>query len=492
MSALKKIRIVGAVLIGIQFILSVLIVYFVISLKAIPVKHSLLLAVILGIMAIVEMLMLLKKQSGIAAIIISVLFIGILIYGIYIVRTTDKALESVTGNKVEYEQINVYVKKDDPANSLSEAVQKNYYFGYVDNSNDESIDATVKEINDSHNTNILTQEYASIIDLAAAMDKHEVQAIITSTGMIDVLNSSEEYPNYGDNLKIIMEHEVELEVNKNEAEEKKTIDADRYSIYISGIDTYGSVTLKSRSDVNIIAVMNEVTHTILLISTPRDYYVYLSNSGSTKDKLTHAGIYGIDVSMDTLELIYDTDLTYYVRMNFSGFEGIIDKLGGVDVHSDYTFSFDEYQYYEGENHLDGRGALMFARDRTSFAGGDRQRGENQMQVIKAVFSKLMSSQMLANYSDIMDELSNCFQTNMSKSQIGQFVQEQLDSGKEWKVLTFSVNGGDSEGYCYSLGGNAYVMVPFQEDLDFANKLIRRMMADENITQQEIDAYRETE
>ncbi len=485
---MKKIRIVGAILIGIQFVLSVLMVYYVLSLKSIPVKHSILLAVILGVMALIEMVMLLRKRTGIAAIIISVLFIAILIYGVYIVKTTDKALDSVTGNKVEYEQVNVYVKKDDPVASINEAVSKGYYFGYVEAADNKAVDETIEEINLAESTHIQTQKYDSVVELARALENHEIQSIIISTGLLSALDSTEEYTSYSENLKVIMENEVKLNVEKSENNDNKPIDDKRFCVYISGIDTYGSVTLKSRSDVNIIGVFNEKTHTVLLVSTPRDYYVYLPNSGSTKDKLTHSGIYGIETSMETLEMLYDVSLSYYMRLNFTGFESIIDYLGGVDVESEYSFSVDEYSYDEGTNHLSGEAALMFARERHSFAGGDRQRGENQMQVIKAVISKMMSSQMLSNYSEIMDELSNCFQTNMSKDQVGRLVQTQLDTGESWKVYTYSVNGSDSENYCYSLGGNAYVMEPYQDDIDFANKLINTVLTDGKITQEEIDAH----
>ena len=109
-------------------------------------------------------------------------------------------------------------------------------------------------------------------------------------------------------------------------------------LYISGIDTRGSAIINTRSDVNIIATINTDTKQMLLVSTPRDYFVPLSISNGVPDKLTHAGIYGIDVSMDTLGMLYDISLDDYFRVNFAGFIKIIDALGGVDVNSEEAFT----------------------------------------------------------------------------------------------------------------------------------------------------------
>jgi LCP family protein required for cell wall assembly len=162
-------------------------------------------------------------------------------------------------------------------------------------------------------------------------------------------------------------------------------------VYISGMDTWGHISVASRSDVNILAAVNPQTKQILLVSTPRDYYVPLSISGGAKDKLTHAGIYGIDVSEDTMEMLYDVDIDYYFKLNFSGFEGLIDAMGGITVWSDYDFTVDPIKHYVvGENQLTGLEALAFARERHAFAGGDRQRGTNQMNVIQSVIDKMCS------------------------------------------------------------------------------------------------------
>ena len=208
------------------------------------------------------------------------------------------------------------------------------------------------------------------------------------------------------------------------------------------------------------------------------------------DKLTHAGLYGIGCSMGTLEQIYNVDLNYYVRINFSGFQKIIDKLGGVDVYSQYDFtSITEegtYSFTAGENHLTGEQALGFARSR-NFKDGDRQRGKNQMQVIKATIEKLESSAMLKNYASLMEELGDTFQTNMGKDDVGYLVQSTLEDGN-WKVLTYSVSGSDSMKVCYSLGTEAYVMIPNDGDVAYGNEIIGKVLGGADVSQDEIDNY----
>ena len=269
------------------------------------------------------------------------------------------------------------------------------------------------------------------------------------------------------------------------------IDDDHFCMYFSGIDTYGAVTIRSRSDVNIIGVVNNKTKQLLLISTPRDYYVPLADGKGHMDKLTHAGVYGIECSMDTLGDLYGVEMSNYLRLNFSGFKDIIDNLGGIDVESEYGFTADmlegKYTFSQGTNHLNGDQALAFARERYAFRDGDRQRGRNQMRIIKATVEKLQSSDMLKNYSGVMEEMKGSFQTDMEKGDVGYLVQSTIEDSS-WEVLTYSVGGNDSTKNCYSLGSEAYVMVPNEDDIDYAKTLINKIMSDEVVTQDEINVY----
>lgn len=219
-----------------------------------------------------------------------------------------------------------------------------------------------------------------------------------------------------------------------------------------------------------------------MVSTPRDYYVPLSISNGTKDKLTHAGLYGVDVSMDTLEMLYDIDLNYYFRVNFSGFEELIDALGGITVESDYAFDVEpDFHYVVGENDLTGIEALAFARERHAFSEGDRQRGKNQMAVISGVINKLQTPAVLYHFTDLMSGLGNSFETNMPYSDLATLVRNQISAGGSWDVQTYSVDGTGAKASTYSMSKQLYVMQPDQTTIDKAKELIQAIENDEIVS-----------
>lgn len=230
-----------------------------------------------------------------------------------------------------------------------------------------------------------------------------------------------------------------------------------FTIYISGIDTYGEVSETSRSDVNLIAVVNPKTYQILLVTTPRDYYVPIPGvSGGQKDKLTHAGIYGIDASMRTLGELYETDINYYARLNFTSLIDIVDTLGGVDVYSELAFQTGTesgciVDVQEGWNHLNGEQALAFSRERHALADGDNQRGKNQQAVLTAMLRKCLSPTMLLKAGTIMNQVSSEVETNLSQAQINSLIKYQLNKNATWTIQSVAATGTNDKGYCYSSG-----------------------------------------
>lgn len=233
-----------------------------------------------------------------------------------------------------------------------------------------------------------------------------------------------------------------------------------YVIYISGIDTYGDIATTSRSDVNILAVVNPASKKVLLVTTPRDYYVQLHGTTGVKDKLTHAGIYGVEKSKQTLEDLYGTKVDYTVRINFSSLLKLVDAVGGVDVNSDVAFSAGGYTFVQGINHLDAKQALVFARERHSFSDGDRQRGKDQQKVIEALITKLSQPQMALKLPAILSATNGTFQTNASRNEINAIIQQQLSGAGSWSTESISVDGSGSSAPTYSMSSQLlYVMIP---------------------------------
>ena len=268
--------------------------------------------------------------------------------------------------------------------------------------------------------------------------------------------------------------------------EANKITKEPFVIYLSGVDTRGELTENARSDVNILAAVNPVTKRVALVNTPRDYYVDLAGT-SSKDKLTHAGLYGVETSMETLGNLYGVNVDHYIRINFAGFISIIDALGGVDVYSDQAFTsvgspgyYDPTTFVEGWNHLDGKSALAFARERHAFASGDIQRGINQMKVIDAMLNKIKSPALLMGFSKIMDAASDCFVTSFSQDQISALVRMQLSDFAEWDIESYTVTGTSSSSTkCYSAKGQKlYVMKPDDASVSKAKEMIASVLGGE--------------
>ena len=268
--------------------------------------------------------------------------------------------------------------------------------------------------------------------------------------------------------------------------EANKITKEPFVVYLSGVDTRGDLTDKARSDVNIIDAVNPVTKQVVLINTPRDYYVDLAGTNS-KDKLTHAGLYGVQTSMDTLGNLYGVDVQHYIRINFAGFINVIDALGGVDVYSDQAFTsvgspgyYDPTTFVEGWNHLDGKAALAFARERHAFKTGDVQRGINQMKVIDAMLNKIKSPALLMGFTKILDAVSDSFVTSLSQNQISALVRMQLSDFAEWNIERYTVTGSSgSSTKCYSAKGQKlYVMKPDEASVAKAKEMIAAVLGGE--------------
>ena len=265
--------------------------------------------------------------------------------------------------------------------------------------------------------------------------------------------------------------------------EANQITKEPFVVYLSGVDNRGELTEKARSDVNILAVVNPKTKRVALINTPRDYYVDLAGTDS-KDKLTHAGLYGVETSMATLGNLYGINVEHYIRINFAGFINIIDAIGGVDVYSDQAFTsvgspgyYNPTTFAEGWNHLDGKSALAFARERHAFASGDIQRGINQMKVIDAMVNKLKSPALLMGFSKLMDAAADCFVTSLSQDQITALVRMQLSDLASWDIQSCSVTGTSGKSSkCYSAKGQSlYVMKPDENSVNEAKALIASVL-----------------
>ncbi|MBQ8306550.1 MAG: LCP family protein [Blautia sp.] len=451
-----------------------------------------------------------KKVRFLFGVILWIILLGALLLGCLYVYRTKLTLSEVTNVNTEISQVGVYVRADDAAAGLSDTA--GYTYGVLESLDQENTRAALQMVNEELGTQIQTREYAGLGDLVDGLTKGETGAILLNAAYIDILRDMDDYLNIDTMITQVDVKNVESDLvlassvpepAKEEAaqseekteEEPETVNAVAvekpsqdhvYTVFISGIDNRGGIVARSRSDVNIILTANLDTKQLLLVSTPRDYFVPLSISNGVPDKLTHAGIYGISVCMDTMEMLYDIELDYYVRMNFGGFVNIIDALGGITVVSDYDFNSANvvgYHFNKGENYLNGDQALVFARERYAFSEGDRQRGRNQMAVIRGVLEKLASMDLLANYSTILASLQGSFETNIGYEEIARILQQELQDVSAWNVVSYSVDGTGDTQKPYSMGQKAYVMVPDMSTVEHAKELMAKVRNGETISAQ---------
>lgn len=420
--------------------------------------------------------------------VLAVLLSAGMIYGTVAAGAVQSALSKISGIMVEKQVTAVIVMKEDEATDLGDT--KGYRFGILADRDTENTRQILSAMEKSMGT-VETAAYDTPAEMADALYDDEVQALILNEGYIPLLTEQENYRDFSDRTKIIYEYITEHEITA--IKPTGSITKQPFVVYCSGSDERDSdINAKTRSDVNILAVVNPKTRQILLINTPRDYYLPLAFNGEM-DKLTHAGLYGIQESMAVLDNLYGTKTSYYGRVNFWGLIDIVDALGGIDVYSDYSFTtsagdvagygYRTYSYTEGWNHLDGLEALMFARERYSFSDGDNQRGRNQMKVVQAIIEKAASPSVLANYQDLLKAMSDNCVTNISYDQITSLVQMMQKEGFSWNIQTMSARegSGDTFQYCYSAPGDPlYVMPPDYEYVNTIKSVVDQVMNGEEI------------
>lgn len=288
------------------------------------------------------------------------------------------------------------------------------------------------------------------------------QAMVFNSAYSSLLEMS--YENYQSNLKTIYSYKIKTSIK----DEAKAHDSNVFNIYISGIDTYGSISTVSRSDVNLILTVNMNTHKILMTETPRDAYVKIPDGGADQyDKLTHAGIYGVETSEKTLENLYGITIDYYARLNFDSFLKLIDALGGITVYNDQAFTalMNKKEYPVGNIELtSGEDALAFVRERYSLEHGDYDRGNNQMKVIQAILNKMTSLKSVSNYSTIISNVQDSIQTDMKLDTMMKLVNGQLDSGEKFTVTSQEVTGTGSTGELtsYAMPSSSLYMIKLDD------------------------------
>lgn len=476
-------RKISLVVIILQLLVTVLFCVYVGMTGLVPLKYMIPLVIVSVLLLVYQVLSQMTDSSYVIGRVLAIGFCAIFLVGVNYVRESMAALQNVGGATTKVDVISYFVMKDDKAQTLGDA--KDYSFGILRAQDRENTDKALEDANKKVGKKLSTVEFEDPLTMVDALYAKEIQAVVLNTSFVDTVK--EQYKTFRTDTR-------ELDTSQIESEVEPIVDTDvttkPFNVYISGIDVYGKIGQTSRSDVNIIATVNPVTKRVLLTSTPRDYYVPLytkggkSYSGGIPDKLTHAGIYGVDCSLNTLEKLYDIDIDYYVRVNFTSLKKIVDLLGGVEVYSDYDFISDwgphgagtHYKFKKGYNKVNGKKALAFCRERHHFANGDYQRGRDHQHMIEAILNKVMSPSVLPNFSKLLKESKSMFQTSMSKDKIVSLCNMQLNDMAKWKISYANAEGSGAKKTTFSIRSTAlYVCEPNYSSVKKIAKKMKKVM-----------------
>lgn len=434
-----------------------------------------------------------QKRAGCGKQIVGYLFSAVVIGGCWFgssaVGKVQNTVTSITAPQKVNVVLEIYVRSDDSAQYLQDTA--GYTFAVPEDISSAEVATVIEELVELLGGDLKTAAYANTTAQMDALFSGEVDALVLDSAYLGILEELDAYADYADKIRLLDERIVEKEIPQTTAPPETEPAPDQtegpektgFLVYVSGIDSRSRVNTNSRSDVNILMAVNPETHQVLLVNTPRDYYVINPASGDNSlDKLTHCGIQGTENSMKSLSLLYGQKAEYYARVNFSGFERLVDAIGGVTVFSNVAFTtHDGHFIQKGTNYLNGQQALGFARTRKALKGGDNDRGKNQMKLIAAIIDKLSASTILNNYTQILDSMEGMFSTSVPAELIGELVQTQISQRPDWEIFTFAVTGDGGHDLCWASGWISYVTYPHEDVVEHAAGLIGKVLYGEILT-----------
>lgn len=489
----KKVRLallVGIIALLILFATSGVLWWKIYHLQVLPARYFLLAIILFTLIIILFGVLMTRKKLyfKIPGYLLSVVLFAIMLFCILF---TDRILEFLKegfdNETVKVGAYSIYVLKNSEYENIKDLENQTIAYFNADPKNEQVQEKLTKQVNATFTG------YDDLYELVDAFLENEVSSMVMDKGRMDLIYDEyldEDFQDFQDNsfddlVRVIFTFDLEEE-QTDISKEVYDIETEPINIFISGMDTRNhTLTDVSRSDVNMIATINPNTKEILLTSIPRDYYVQVHGQTGLKDKLTHAGLYGIETSVATVEDLMHIDINYYVKINFDSLIEIIDLIGGVDVYSEYTFTTyhvdsegNRVKVQKGYNSFNGSEALAFARERYAFKIGDRMRVQNQQAVLKAIVTKVTSDiTLLQKYDELLDALTGLYITNLPSNVITNYARMQIDDMSPWTITTQWVNGGDAYLPTHTApNSKPYVMTQDQESLTKARNAIDALMA----------------
>ncbi|MCD7839005.1 MAG: LCP family protein [Erysipelotrichaceae bacterium] len=471
------------VIFALQTIASAVLVALLFNLGILPMKYAIIAIVVLAIIDILMLLLMKPSKNGkgkirnIVGKVISVLLSIILMIGSLYVAQGNSALDTIAGTTTQTNRMVVVVLDESDYASLSDISGEIIEINNEDDS--DNLETAIAALNEE-DSSISTYNVGDYETLCNDLYDSSTPAILINEANYAFMENYQE--NFDSETRVIWSYDIDSEVE----DISKNVDVTNttFTMFISGIDTTGKVSTVSRSDVNMLVTVNPETKQILMTSIPRDYYVTLANKNA-KDKLTHAGLAGVDNSVKTIENFMGIDINYYARVNFTSLVTIVDALGGVSVYSDYNFTsmHGNYTFTKGYNDVDGDMALGFVRERYSLPNGDNDRIRNQQYLLTAMLKKAMSPAIITNYSSLLNAISGSFETNMTSDEITSLIKMQLNDMADWDIQQIQLTGTGTSmtGGAYMPNNKLYYMIPDEDSVENAASLIQAMVDGETIS-----------
>lgn len=466
---MRKKNIVGIISGILLFIVTTIFIVILKKLDVVPDKYFMLLVAASYIVTIITDIFLFISSDNIVfklfkglAYIVTILMIVGYSCGIYYLNKTTHFMNNLNTIKKEITSYYIIVMKESKYDEISDLYGKN--LTYYEGTSQEVLSKIRLELN-----------YSTVKNIDSLKDRlytAKTDSILVSDLIKEDLE--EKYTDFSERTRVLKTIDITKDVE--DITKKVSIKNTSFNVLISGMDSYGTINKTTRNDVNMIATINPNTNKVLLTSIPRDYYVQLHGKTGYKDKLTHAGIYGINTVVQTIEDLFGIDINYYVRVNFTTVESLVNTIGPIEIYSDKAMSLDGCKYVVGTNTVNGKCALRFARERHSYVEGDNHRIKNQQEVIKGIFNKLSKSAMVVtDYTSILDSLDGKFATNMDMKDITAFIKYELEDITKYEILDTQVTGTGSMQLTYSYPHQKlYVMFPNEQSVESTKEYINKI------------------
>lgn len=441
-------NIISKIIIFLSAIVYIVFFYFLNKYSILPLKYRFILLGFIFLIILGFSLLIFKRKRATRAVkaffIIMLFFISTFeaLFMSY-ANTSIQTVEKINKKKdTERLKMSFVVLKESPLETMKDL--ENVEVSIANQMDKENINKVLKKYKKERKKDLNVEDAGDYLTLGQNLINGNTQAILLNENFRKMLDDT--VGSFSDRTRVIKTYSIN---GNNKFKENKEVKKDQsFNVYISGIDTYGDLATVSRSDVNLIVSVNPKKGKILITSIPRDTYVNIAGLGEyANDKLTHAGLFGVETSIKTIEKLLDINIDYYAKVNFTTLTKLIDLLGGIEVENPVSFDTidGKYTFPQGKIEMDGDMALSFSRERYHLAEGDIDRGKNQARVMTGIIRKLLSTETLLNFNSIAEVALDSVNTNMPYDKMIEMANGQIEEAKDWKIKSQALKGEDATG-----------------------------------------------